>query len=107
MELEFREAQLPNIVATCKASRRFLEGATVIASVRKRQLAEVAEFGVSHAVAIDDDAAIASLEAVDGVADTVAARRPPSSLAGSGTAADSVMHPCSPPTWRRRIRLLK
>jgi NADPH:quinone reductase-like Zn-dependent oxidoreductase len=71
MELEFREAQLPNIVATCKASRRFLEGATVIAGARKRQLAEVAEFGVSHAVAIDDDAAIASLEAVDGVADTV------------------------------------
>jgi NADPH:quinone reductase-like Zn-dependent oxidoreductase len=46
-------------------------GATVIAGVRERQLAEVAELGVSHAVAIDDDAAIASLEAVDGIADTV------------------------------------
>jgi NADPH:quinone reductase-like Zn-dependent oxidoreductase len=46
-------------------------GATVIAGVRERQLAEVAELGVPHAVAIDDDAAIASLEAVDGVADTV------------------------------------
>jgi NADPH:quinone reductase-like Zn-dependent oxidoreductase len=46
-------------------------GAKVIAGVRKRQLAEVAELGVSGAVAIDDDAAIANLEAVDGVADTV------------------------------------
>jgi NADPH:quinone reductase-like Zn-dependent oxidoreductase len=46
-------------------------GATVIAGVREQQLADVAELGVSHAVAIDDDAAIAKLEAVDGVADTV------------------------------------
>jgi NADPH:quinone reductase-like Zn-dependent oxidoreductase len=46
-------------------------GATVIAGVRARQLAQVAQLGVSHAIAIDDDAAIASLEAVDGVADTV------------------------------------
>jgi NADPH:quinone reductase-like Zn-dependent oxidoreductase len=46
-------------------------GARVIAGVRQRQLAKVAELGVSHAVAIDDDAAIADLEAVDGVADTV------------------------------------
>ncbi len=46
-------------------------GATVIAGVRKRQLAQVAELAVSHAVAIDDDAAIASLDGVDGVADTV------------------------------------
>jgi NADPH:quinone reductase-like Zn-dependent oxidoreductase len=46
-------------------------GATVIAGVRGRQLPEVPGLGVSHAVAIDDDAAIASLQAVDGVADTV------------------------------------
>jgi NADPH:quinone reductase-like Zn-dependent oxidoreductase len=46
-------------------------GATVIAGVRKAQLAEVADLGLSRAVAIDDDAAIASLETVDGVADTV------------------------------------
>jgi len=46
-------------------------GARVIAGVRGRQLAEVAQLGVLHAVAIDDDAAIASLEALDGVADTV------------------------------------
>lgn len=46
-------------------------GATVIAGVRGRQLAEASKLGVSHAIAIDDDAAIASLEAVDGIADTV------------------------------------
>jgi NADPH:quinone reductase-like Zn-dependent oxidoreductase len=46
-------------------------GARVIAGVRQRQLAEVAKLGVSGAVAIDDDAAIANLDAVDGVADTV------------------------------------
>ncbi len=46
-------------------------GARVIAGVRKRQLGEVAKLGVALAVAIDDDAAIESLEAVDGVADTV------------------------------------
>jgi NADPH:quinone reductase-like Zn-dependent oxidoreductase len=46
-------------------------GARVIAGVRARQLAEVAELGVIRAVAIDDDAAIANLEAMDGVADTV------------------------------------
>jgi NADPH:quinone reductase-like Zn-dependent oxidoreductase len=46
-------------------------GATVIAGVRAAQLAQVAELGVSEAVAIDDDAAIASLAPVDGVADTV------------------------------------
>jgi NADPH:quinone reductase-like Zn-dependent oxidoreductase len=45
--------------------------ATVIAGVRERQLSQVAELGVSRAVAIDDDAAIANLEAVDGIADTV------------------------------------
>src|ERR1700677_5105294 len=46
-------------------------GARGIAGVRERQLADVAGLGVSGAVAIDDDAAIASLETVDGVADTV------------------------------------
>jgi NADPH:quinone reductase-like Zn-dependent oxidoreductase len=46
-------------------------GAIVIAGVRGRQLAQVAKLGVSQAVAIDDDAAIASLEAVDCIADTV------------------------------------
>jgi NADPH:quinone reductase-like Zn-dependent oxidoreductase len=46
-------------------------GAKVIAGVRGRQLAEASKLGVSHAIAIDDDAAIASLEAVDGIADTV------------------------------------
>jgi NADPH:quinone reductase-like Zn-dependent oxidoreductase len=46
-------------------------GARVIAGVRQRQLAQVAELGVFGSVAIDDDAAIAHLEAVDGVADTV------------------------------------
>jgi NADPH:quinone reductase-like Zn-dependent oxidoreductase len=46
-------------------------GARVIAGVRRQQLAEVAKLGVSHAVAIDDDAAIAGLDPVDGVADTV------------------------------------
>jgi NADPH:quinone reductase-like Zn-dependent oxidoreductase len=43
----------------------------VIAGVRERQLADVAALGVSGAVAIDDDAAIASLDMVDAVADTV------------------------------------
>jgi NADPH:quinone reductase-like Zn-dependent oxidoreductase len=46
-------------------------GARVIAGVRKRQIPEVAGLGISDAIAIDDDAAIASLRAVDGVADTV------------------------------------
>jgi NADPH:quinone reductase-like Zn-dependent oxidoreductase len=46
-------------------------GARVIAGVRGSQLGEVAKLGISHAVAIDDDAAIEGLEMVDGVADTV------------------------------------
>jgi NADPH:quinone reductase-like Zn-dependent oxidoreductase len=46
-------------------------GATVIAGVRRRQLADVTALGVSHAIAIDDDSAIAGLQALDGVADTV------------------------------------
>jgi NADPH:quinone reductase-like Zn-dependent oxidoreductase len=46
-------------------------GAQVIAGVRTRQLAEARALGVSGTVAIDDDAALAQLALVDGVADTV------------------------------------
>lgn len=46
-------------------------GIKVIAGVRAQQLAQVAELGVAGAVAIDDDAALAALAKVDGVADTV------------------------------------
>jgi NADPH:quinone reductase-like Zn-dependent oxidoreductase len=46
-------------------------GASVIAGVRTSQLAEARTLGVSGTVAIDDDAAIAALPPVDGVADTV------------------------------------
>jgi NADPH:quinone reductase-like Zn-dependent oxidoreductase len=46
-------------------------GVTVIAGVRARQLPEATTLGVSATVAIDDDAAIADLAMVDGVADTV------------------------------------
>jgi NADPH:quinone reductase-like Zn-dependent oxidoreductase len=46
-------------------------GARVIAGVRAGQLADVAGLGVAQAIAIDDDGAIAGLEPVDGVADTV------------------------------------
>lgn len=46
-------------------------GAKVIVGVRARQLAEVESLDAHSAVALDDDDAIARLEAVDGVADTV------------------------------------
>jgi NADPH:quinone reductase-like Zn-dependent oxidoreductase len=46
-------------------------GVTVIAGVRARQLEEARTLGASDTVAIDDDAAIAALAMVDGVADTV------------------------------------
>ncbi|WP_442679460.1 NADP-dependent oxidoreductase [Sphingomonas sp. ASY06-1R] len=46
-------------------------GAKVIAGVRARQLAEAESLGADATVAIDDDDAIARLDAVDGVADTV------------------------------------
>ena len=46
-------------------------GVNVIAGVRTQQLAEAQTLGVSDTVAIDDDAAIARLAMVDGVADTV------------------------------------
>lgn len=46
-------------------------GARVIAGVRASQLDDAASLGASAMVAIDDDAAIAQLESVDCVADTV------------------------------------
>ena len=46
-------------------------GARVIAGVRARQLREARTLGVADVVAIDDDAAIAGLPMLDGVADTV------------------------------------
>jgi NADPH:quinone reductase-like Zn-dependent oxidoreductase len=46
-------------------------GATVIAGVRKAQLAQAASLGASSVIAIDDEAAIAALQPLDGVADTV------------------------------------
>ena len=46
-------------------------GAKVIAGVRARQLAEAEGLGASSTLALDDQDAIARLEAVDGVADTV------------------------------------
>lgn len=46
-------------------------GAKVIAGVRARQLAESEKLGVFQTLAIDDETAIARLEPVDGVADTV------------------------------------
>jgi NADPH:quinone reductase-like Zn-dependent oxidoreductase len=46
-------------------------GAKVIAGVRARQLEEAEKLGVYRTLAIDDDAVIAALEPVDGVADTV------------------------------------
>jgi NADPH:quinone reductase-like Zn-dependent oxidoreductase len=46
-------------------------GVHVIAGVRTRQLQEARALGVTDTVSIDDDAAIAQLALVDGVADTV------------------------------------
>lgn len=46
-------------------------GASVIAGVRKNQLEEAASLGAGGVVAIDDEDAIAKLEPVDAVADTV------------------------------------
>ena len=46
-------------------------GAKVVAGVRARQLAEAESLDADQVFALDDDAAIAALEAVDGVADTV------------------------------------
>src|SRR5271170_4064613 len=49
-------------------------GATVIAGVLKRQMEEAKTVGADQIVATDDDAAIASLPALDAVADTVGGR---------------------------------
>ena len=46
-------------------------GAKVIVGVRARQLAEAAQLGAESVVALDDEDALARLEALDGVADTV------------------------------------
>jgi NADPH:quinone reductase-like Zn-dependent oxidoreductase len=46
-------------------------GAKVIAGVRKSQLAEAKSLGAIEAIDVDDDAAIAKLGTVDGVADAV------------------------------------
>ncbi|HEY3928049.1 MAG TPA: NADP-dependent oxidoreductase [Candidatus Koribacter sp.] len=46
-------------------------GAKVIAGVRKNQIAEAKSLGAIEAIDIDDDAAIAKLGTVDGVADAV------------------------------------
>jgi len=46
-------------------------GATVIAGVLKRQLEEALKIGADRVMALDDEAAMDSLEPLDGVADTV------------------------------------
>jgi NADPH:quinone reductase-like Zn-dependent oxidoreductase len=46
-------------------------GATVIAGVRKRQLKQAAELGADLVLALDDEAAMATLGFIDAVADTV------------------------------------
>jgi len=46
-------------------------GATVIAGVRKSQLKEAEQLGADQVLAIDDDAALATLGFVDAIADTV------------------------------------
>lgn len=55
--------------AAVHAARKL--GAKVIAGVRAAQLAQARTLGVENILAIDDDAAIARLEFVDAVADTV------------------------------------
>jgi len=47
------------------------QGARVIAGVRKKQLEQVAELNVDGALAVDDQDAVASLQMLDAVADTV------------------------------------
>ena len=74
-------------------------GAKVIAGVRARQCAEAEALGVSGVLAIDDDAAIARLGTVDGVADTVGGETAAKLFAKVRTAAALVTHPCS-----RRMR---
>ena len=78
-------------------------GAKVIAGVRKNQIAEAKSVGAIEAIDIDDDAAIAKLGTVDGVADTVGGDLAPKLLAkvkpggnyGSvlGPPKDAALHP--------------
>ena len=68
-------------------------GARVIAGVRKQQLAEAQKLGASSIVALDDDAAIASLPALDVVADTVGGptqAKVTSKVKGGGVVASTV-----------------
>jgi NADPH:quinone reductase-like Zn-dependent oxidoreductase len=55
--------------AAVHAARKL--GARVIAGVRGRQMEQARSLGIAEVVAIDDDQAIAKLEPVDAVADTV------------------------------------
>lgn len=78
-------------------------GANVIAGVRKKQIDEAKSLGACEAIDIDDDAAIAKLGTVDGVADTVGGNIAPKLLAkvkpggnyGSvlGPPKDAALHP--------------
>jgi NADPH:quinone reductase-like Zn-dependent oxidoreductase len=47
------------------------KGATVIAGVRKRQIEEARTLGADRILALDDDTAVAGLELLDAIADTV------------------------------------
>ena len=47
------------------------KGATVIAGVRKAQIEEARALGADRVLALDDDSAVATLEALDAIADTV------------------------------------
>jgi NADPH:quinone reductase-like Zn-dependent oxidoreductase len=78
-------------------------GAKVIAGVRKKQIDEAKGLGAVEAIDLDDDAAIAKLGMVDGVADTVGGKLGPKLLAkvkpggiyGSvlGPPQDAALHP--------------
>jgi NADPH:quinone reductase-like Zn-dependent oxidoreductase len=73
-------------------------GATVIAAVRKNQLAAAAALGADSAVATDDDAAIARLPSLDAVADTVAgktAERFMSKVKAGGVFASTLVPPAN------------
>ncbi len=61
------------------------QGARVIAGVRKSHLAQASALGVDGVVAIDDEKAIADVEALDAVADTV-----------NGTTAESLIAKVKP-----------
>jgi NADPH:quinone reductase-like Zn-dependent oxidoreductase len=78
-------------------------GANVIAGVRKSQIVEAKSLGATEAIDLSDDAAIARLGTVDGVADTVGGDVAPKLLAkvkpggnyGSvlGPPKDAALHP--------------